>query len=996
MKAIHVFLPFLLGGQIIAQETPTITVGSTVTDEAGRPIAGVAIYGDEGMAKTMTDSLGRFSFTVAVGSDLMMEKKGYQRAVFPSEWYADGGKFSLTASEPFFGEDDLTNVGFGKIHKGSVVNGIAVLRPGEILGYDNVLTVEEAINGRIAGMTGSSNLRGIGTPVFIVDGVPREPAYLNINDIEEITALKDVNAAIMYGNTGAAGIVLITTKRGQAMKNGVNVSGHYGIAQPRALPDYLSSADYMEQYNTARINDGLTPAYDQTTIDHYRYGNPYRYPSIDYYSSEFLKKVKPFSKIQLDLSGGNKIAAYYSCVSWDRQDNLLNFGNVQSMHNNTFNFRGNVDLRINRRITSSIDAAGFISTENGPLINGGASDYWTQAATSRPDRFSPFIPIELVDPELSLLQGRKRDIDGQYLAGGTSDVLTNPIADVYLGGENSRVLRNLSFTNKVDIDLGGLLDGLGFHTNISFDYLTSYYQYINNEYAVYDAAWDANIDKVVGLVKYGEDVRSGVQNMGASYGQRRFGLYLMLDYHQTFGEAHHLSNALSLYSNNIKTSSDVQANKNANLGLRVQYDYRHKYMAEFGGALVSSAKLPKKNRTAFSPSLGLAWMIGSEDFMAGADFVDYLKIKLSGGIMNTDAGLDYFLYDDYYVYSGVLTWYEYQSIGQGMIPDHERNEQLFFEKRKDLNIGIEGALFDGTLTFDACWFINTRADIVMQTKTLYPSYYANYTPFVNYGKNRYSGLEMGLSVRQTFGRFGVVAGGNILYADSKILKTDEMYANDYQYRKGNPVDAVYGLVADGFFMSRDEVEQHKTQSFGFVQQGDIRYANQNGDMVIDENDEKMIGRSQAPFSFGVQLQLSYGRFSLFASGTGRTGADGALNGSYYWVQGDGKYSAYMLHHWTEANKNTANYPRLSSNNNNNNFRSSSFWLYKDDYFNVDRLQLNYDVPLKNDNKITLKKLHLFANVANVATIAPNKEIRILNIGTEPQYRTFSIGLKAMF
>jgi hypothetical protein len=419
-------------------------------------------------------------------------------------------------------------------------------------------------------------------------------------------------------------------------------------------------------------------------------------------------------------------------------------------------------------------------------------------------------------------------------------------------------------------------------------------------------------------------------------------------------------------------------------------------MAEFGGALVSSAKLSPKNRTAFSPSLGLAWMISSEDFMAGASFVDYLKLRVSGGVMNTDAGADYFLYDDYYVYSGVWTWYEYQSIGQGMIPDHERNEKLFFEKRKDLNIGVEGALFDGGLTFDACYFINSHSDIMMQTKTLYPSYFASYTPFVNYGENRYTGLEMGLSVRQTFGKFGLTATGNILYADSKILKTDEMYADDYRYRKGRPVDAIYGLVADGFFMDGKEVEQHQTQSFGFVQQGDIRYVNQNDDQVIDENDERMIGRSQAPFSFGVQLQLSFGRFSLFASGTGQAGADGALSGSYYWVQGDGKYSAYMLHHWTEESKNSADYPRLSSINSNNNFRPSSFWLYRDDCFNLDRLQLNYNVPLKNRNISTLENLYLFVNVSNVATIAPGKDIRILNIGTEPQYRNFSIGLKAMF
>ncbi len=114
------------------------------------------------------------------------------------------------------------------------------------------------------------------------------------------------------------------------------------------------------------------------------------------------------------------------------------------------------------------------------------------------------------------------------------------------------------------------------------------------------------------------------------------------------------------------------------------------------------------------------------------------------------------------------------------------------------------------------------------------------------------------------------------------------------------------------------------------------------------------------------------------------------------MRGDGKYSEFMLNHWTEETKNTATYPRLSSLDNSNNFRGSSFWLFSSDRFDIDRIQLTYDVPVKMNNILTLRKLSIFGSVSNVLTIAKNKDYLILNIGSEPQYRSYSLGLTASF
>lgn len=983
----------LLCVNALSQNPGERTIQSVITDEKGEPIAGAAIYGSEGTIYSISDEAGNFTITVPVGTDILVERKGYEGRIFTYGSYAENNPLTLSEITPYFSKSESVNTGFGIIPKGVIANSVYSIDPKELLKNNNGVGLWDLINGHVPGMIGS-NLRGIGTPAFIVDGLPRDPDLLSVTEIDKIVVLKDVNSAMLYGNLPLNGAVLITTKRGTALKREINVWGHYAISEPRALPRYLSSADYMEQYNIARQNDGRDPQYDETTIDNYRNGNPYRYPNVDYYSNEYLRQVKPSSRIMMDVSGGNKVATYYTNLSWINEGSLVDFGYGKSSRNK-FTARGSVDLNISDRIKTAIDASGFVDNDHHPLAN-----FWSGAASYRPDRFSPLIPIDLINPENEFLKASRNHINGKYLPGGNAAEQTNPITDIYLAGDGTTIWRNFAFNNRVDFDLGHIVEGLGFHTNFAFDFLNVYEQYISNNYATYQAVWDAN-DQIVDLVKFGEDSRSGVQQVRNGYGQRRFGGYGMFDYNRTFNKVHHINANLLGYFSQYKLSSDTQANKNANLGIRVMYNYANKYVADFNSAVVNSTKLHPDNRVKFSPSLGLAWIISSEEFMSSSTFVDFLKLKVSGGIMHTDVGIgDYYLYDDRYGNSGGLYWFEGQRSRSGTIPSFGGNPYLSFEKRQDINVGLEGELFNRSLAFDINYFNNIRADIVTRVSTLYPSYFTNYTPYDNYNKYGYSGVDLGLSYRKQINDFGIVLGTNLMYADSKVLQMDEIYANDYQYRKGNPVGASYALVADGFFMSQDEIDNHALQAFGAVQPGDIKYVDLNNDGIVDNNDQTMIGRSWAPFSCGVNLQFSYKKLTLYMRGTGRYGADGYLGGdnynNYYWVRGDGKYSEFMLNHWTEETKNTATYPRLSSLDNSNNFRSSSFWLFSSDRFDIDRIQLTYDVPVKMNNTLKLRKLSIFGSVSNALTIAKNKDYLILNIGSEPQYRSYSLGLTASF
>lgn len=895
--------------------------------------------------------------------------------------------------------NDTVNIAFGTVQRQNLIGAASYINTDAVAKYDNVQSISEALLGRIPGLLGYNNIRGIGGALFIVDGLPRDISNINFAEVEQITVLKDINSSVLYGSAAVNGVVLITTKRGNVNKKMINVTGYHGISVPTALPDYLSSAEYMTLYNEARVNDGLTKLYSDELIENYRSGNnKYRYPNVDYYSSDYLKAYKPFFKAMAEFSGGNNVAKYYANVGWEQTGSLLNFGQGKNSQANRFNVRGNVDLKINSFIKTALDAVAVIVNDRGPITN-----YWSGASTYKPNLFAPLLPITNVRDSIqrTLLTSRKNDVDGIYIPGGTNSYQTNPIADTYFGGENENIQNYLSFNNRIDIDLNKLLKGLVFHTNLSFDYLTQYNQYIQNTYAIYEPTWASDstwvADSIKTLTKYGNDTRPGIQSIGDATYERRIGYYGAFDYNMTFDNLHQISATLLGMGNIYKHVDDFQSNKNFNLGLKLNYIYDKKYMVDFSSAYQNSVKLPKDAKWALSPSFGLGWMISSEDFMASASAVDYLKLRFSGGINKSDAGIDkFFYYMNPYSYTGYYSWSERAWMTQGVRSSYGGNPSLGYESRKELNLGLEGSFFNQLISVDANVFSSVYSDQVTLVQTMYPSFYADFIPYKNFNENAYKGAELGITLHRKIGDFQVDLGANALYSTSEVLRIDEVYNDAYQYRKGRPVDALFGLVADGFFMDNADIAGHELQAFGTVKPGDIKYVDQNNDGVIDTNDEVQIGRSQAPFSYGVNLQLTYKNFSLFAIGNGRMGADAYINGNYYWVDGDDKYTSYVQNRWTEATKTTATYPRLTTMTSTNNFRNSTFWLYRDDYFTLQRAQLTYQFPEKIKKALLMKDFSCFLSGSNLLTLSKHKDIKELRVGSEPNYRSYTLGIKIMF
>ena len=203
--------------------------------------------------------------------------------------------------------DNLIQVAFRAADKNDLPGGISTINMTELLDKSYALGSTDFLENAIGGFNG--NIWGMSEYLVLVDGFPRDANNVLPTEIEQITVLKGAAAVVLYGSRAAKGVVQITTKRGKVGDNKISIRANSGMRTPKEFPKYLGSAEYMTLYNEARVNDGLTPLY--TDVDIYNHGsgiNPYRYPDLNYYSSDYLKKAYNRSEAIAEITGGTQRA----------------------------------------------------------------------------------------------------------------------------------------------------------------------------------------------------------------------------------------------------------------------------------------------------------------------------------------------------------------------------------------------------------------------------------------------------------------------------------------------------------------------------------------------------------------------------------------------------------------------------------------------------------------------------------------------------------------
>ncbi len=872
---------------------------------------------------------------------------------------------------------------------------------------DHGIGFGSAIAGKIPGVYGNINTWGTGGAVVLVDGVRRDNFYYNnisLDEIESIVVLKDVMSKAMYGAQGDEGVILINTKRGKVGEHQFRVRGEYNAFVPRALPQYLDAASYMEKSNEAQFNDGVDPSsftYSQGLIDSTRMGvNPTRYPDNDFYSDRYLRSYESRMNVFFDAMGGDESARYYMNTEYTRNGGWLN--TPQGDVTDRLNFRGNVDFDVNQYMEIGVDASAVLSFNKRP--RGG--NYWNTFSNELPNNYPVLWDPELIEDETlrNEIISQANLVDGQ-LMGGNSSHLNNVYGELTENGDQRMMRRNVHFSSYLDVDMSFITQGLSARGYAGMNFFNSLYSQQDPSFAVYEPLFDAG-GNIYDVIIHNQDVEANkyhVNNNNSDF-FRQSTYYGTLNYVRSFGD-HDISSTALLYNDMITYPGVLQRDQVFHTGISANYMYLNRYIAEVSVMGIGSRKLEPGERIEAAPSFGLGWILTEENFLSDNALFDYLKLRASYGISKNDNWDDYYLYQRTFNRSGGFVYNEGIS-NNGTTNYASAPNNIMLQKRRDFTLGLDATLLDRGMNVKVGYFNSESLDNITQMNNLTPQILGyNHLVYQNYNSDQMQGIELGLNYRFDLASdFSITAGSNLLYTSPKITKREEPFyegEDSALLREGTATDSRWGLLSDGLYSEADFnadgslVEGLPTPIFGSVQPGDIKYLDQNGDGIINEMDQRIIGQGLRA-QYSLYLDINYKNFNLYILGIGEAGRSQFRSGSYHRVYGNVKYSEMANEAYGPDNKDVnALHPRLSKTNVSNNNRSSDFWLYNDDNFIIPTLQLTYSF-VGEDALSFLDNARVYLRVDNALVLGKNIEYSEVNVGGAPRTRAFSMGIVTSF
>ena len=1009
MKTLYIYiilmllLPFFSESNIYAQKRSKqySEIKAKVVDKEGNPIQSVRITVDEGIFESSTDKQGKFSLKVTDNSTLVFDVPGFEPQYLGVSVIKQNPVVVMEKSIPYGGVKDEVELPFRKTIAREIVGATSTIDE-DAISSSNQMNVLNILSGKAPGLNVSQvptepgrsatvlNIRGLSrsatdnAPLIIIDGIERPLEDLTPEEIESITVLKDATSKILYGPKAVNGVLLVKTKRGIKYKRDRQFNIEFGAQTPVRMPEYLNSADYATMYNQARINDGLSPYYTQTDIDGYRMGtNPVLYPDVDFHKL-CLNDHMSYRKAIAQFRGGNESAQYYVNATY------AGYGGYEAVgKNNTsnkFNLRVNLDYKVNDWLKAFVDIAGQMEFYTTNYMS--ADKLFSRLSSHRPNAY----PIKFSDPG-----NPGTEIYGAMENANLSSSRENIYAEMALGGSKENTVRKGQTNIGFDLSLDRYVKGLSAKAYVTFDV----YNYLvvgkNENFSSYRPIFNEN--SLIGKELLTVEKKVSDKSRIADQMYRNYGYFGQLSYDRTFQAKHQLKSDLVIFQSRRENLGSSQDDVNRTFALRTNYVYNKKWIAELDMAVMGSSRFTKGNRYGYFPTVGVAWIASEEKFLKDKEWLDFLKIKASTGLLVTDNYFDFFLFES--------RWNTSQSthFGPKLEEDvntstlvHVGNPDLTWEKSFEINIGAE-ASFLNCLTADFNYFNNYRYDILTPT-TSFSSINGGELMYRNYGSVRNQGVELALEYSGNIGKLHYSIGGNTIWSKAVYEKTDDMEGlSSNRKKEGKPVDTRFGLIAEGLFKSGDEIAAHPVQDFGPVQIGDVKYANINNDHHINENDMLPIGNEYPRFQFGLNINLAYKGFELSLSGSGMAQYDIYLNNSYYWMREDQKYSTFVKNYFNPSTG-EGKFPRLTTQQNQNNYRSSSLWMRSGNFFKLRDAMLSYSLPQNITNKMTLKQVKLFVRGSNLFTISSIKDLdpEYIDAGVTgyPFFRSFTGGINVVF
>ena len=1012
--------------KVQATQSNKITVSGTVLDKTTNdPLIGVSVV-VKGVANagTITDMDGKFTLKLPYAeAPVVFSYLGYQ----PQE-IVPGAKKELTVllQEDTKALQEVVVVGYTKQRKETMIGSVATITTKDLT-QSPTANINNALAGRLPGLIVNQYaggepgvdqselfIRGKATygnqsAIVIVDGIERDMSYLAPDEIETFTILKDASATAAYGIRGANGVIVITTKRGKAAEKAtVNLKASIGINQPIGFPEYLGSADYATLYNEARLNDAkMTGAdisslnlFSQQAIDNFRRAKGDNSDGLgydwDYYDFAFKPGLQ--EDVSLSIRGGTDKVRYYVLANYFSQGGNYKYSNAGEYDSQTkftrYNFRSNIDININRYLSTRLDLGARITDRNAPGTTAGR--LMTICATQPP--YLPILVEENAHPqnEEYIQQNPRGMLYGDNIY--RYNLLGELSRTGYLNEKNTYL--NGSFAMNLDMEF--LTKGL--KAEVMFSYDASEGRWINRKLDTYKDGYreypkyatfmpiegsDAYMagGHYTGAYKTGNkyDIDQTIGN-GFSHNASDGRTYIQarLDYNRLFSNRHEVT-AMLLANRGNRTVNNELAYHSQGITGRFAYYYNQKYLMEFNFGYNGSENFAPGKRYGFFPAGSIGWVVSEEEFMKKASWIDFLKVRASYGLVGSDNVSSRFPYLAFY---GGGSGYDFgnnfgTNVG-GTSEGNLANANLTWEKARKLNVGIDFTTLNQRLALTIDAFYEYRFDIITDMNSDgimgYPDIVGKDAALQNLGEVSNRGVDIELSWNDKIGKdFRYYIRPNLTFSRNRLeYKAEVARKNSWRKETGKRLYENFVYVFDHFVADQEEADRLNKigyQPWGQLIPGDVVYKDLDRNGVIDDEDRTAMGNPRSPeLMFGIPFGFQYKNFDFSVLLQGATKSSILLNGAAVFdfpqFEQDkiGRVKKMHLDRWTPETAATAKYPALHYGTHDNNKNgNSSLFLYDASYLRLKNVEIGYNVSPKLLRKFHVQQARIYVQGLNLLT-----------------------------
>lgn len=986
------FLVLLLFIQPIKGQNNNLTV--KVTDQKGVPLEGARVdlleYAD---AALFTNNEGIVEFNVVPEGLIKVSYRNMEKLV-------QTGAQSIQVT--LDNKDKLINLGYGRTKQADRLTSSIDVVYSDDLSKSSANNPEESLYGQLTGLAVLQNggepwnrspdmfIRGKGTlnnssMLVLVDGFERDLSSLSIDEIESVSVLKDGAALAMYGQRGANGVLVVTTKRGEYNSFEVDFSYDQGYVMPFRTLEFLNGYDYARAVNEASALDGNPFIYSERDLQDFQSGSqPYFFPSVDWVD-ETLKDFGTRSNFNAQFRGGGESVKYFVSLNYQNEQGLFDNTTLDDRYNSQlkydrFNFRTNLDIDLTSSTRFLVDVAGNIDGRKEP---GARASNIFNALYSVP---SGAFPVKTPNGEW----------------GGTEYYDNNPVALVSSTGLRTPHGREINANGRLLQDLNAWLPGLSAEIAVGYDNQVDYWESKIRDFVYESLAVTRNPSTGAitdtTIARYGSD--TDLEASDSFGGQRRHAtLTGRLNYLTSWGD-NDLETTLMYHQDKRVNDGQYNTFLHQNLMALASYGYKNKYFIDGVLSYSGSSRLPADNRFGFFPAVSGGWVLSREDFLSSSSFISYMKLRASWGLSGNDI-MSPNLYDQGFFSGGTYYFTDNNNNAGGIVEGQLPTQNLTFEKSSKSNLGLD-IEFLNRLQINLDAFYEKRTNILASTDGSLPSLIGVGRPVENVGIVENKGFEASLMWEEKQGDFNYHIGGNFSFAQNKIVEMNEEYQPyDYLRQTGNPVGQQFGLEAIGFFADEAEIENSPKQLFSEVRPGDVKYKDQNGDDVIDQLDMIPVGYAGGypEMYFAGTIGLEWKGFGVDALFQGIANQTLYLNTqSVFWpLRGQNTISTFSAERWTPETKESATLPRLSLLENANNYRKNDIWLTSGDYLKLRRVEVYYKFHDSLLSKLKMKSAKIFVRGMNLFSIDNIDVMDPEEIGvTYPTMASYHIGVNLGF